>query len=54
MIVTDFEGREPSVESDVAYLERVGGEWRLAQPTGALYRAIGNPEPPPTVIAPPG
>ena len=53
MIVTDFEGREPSVESDIAYLERVGGRWRLAQPTGALYRAIGNPELPPEVIAPP-
>lgn len=53
MIVTEFEGREPSVESDIAYLELVGGRWRLAQPTGALYRAIGDPELPPTVIAPP-
>jgi len=53
MITTEFEGREPSVESDIAYLELAGGEWRLAQPTGALYRAIGNPEPPSTVIAPP-
>jgi hypothetical protein len=54
MIVTEFEGREPSVESDIAYLELADGRWRLAQPTGALYRAIGNPELPPTVIAPPG
>ena len=53
MITTEFEGREPSVESDIAYLELVDGEWRLAQPTGALYRAIGNPELPPEVIAPP-
>jgi hypothetical protein len=54
MITTEFEGREPSVESDIAYLELVDGSWRLAQPTGALYRAIGNPELPPEVIAPPG
>ena len=53
MIVTEFEGREPSVESDIAYLELAAGRWRLAQPTGALYRAIGNPELPPEVIAPP-
>lgn len=53
-ITTDFADRdEPSVESDIAYLERVGGRWRLAQPTGAIYRAIGNAEPPPSVIAPP-
>lgn len=53
-ILTEFEDRgEPSVESDIAYLESRGGEWRLAKPTGALYRAIGRPELPPTVIAPP-
>jgi len=53
-IVTEFQDRdEPSVESDIAYLEIRGGEWRLAKPTGALYRAIGRPELPPTVIAPP-
>jgi predicted lipid-binding transport protein (Tim44 family) len=53
-IVTSFADRtEPSVESDVAYLERVAGGWRLAKPTAALYRAIGQPEIPPSVISPP-
>lgn len=53
-IVTSFADRtEPSVESDVAYLERVAGRWRLAKPTGALYRAIGQPDIPPSVISPP-
>jgi hypothetical protein len=53
-IVTSFADRtEPSVESDVAYLERVAGRWRLAKPTAALYRAIGQPDIPPSVISPP-
>lgn len=53
-VLTEFADRgEPSVESDVAYLERRDGEWRLAKPSGVLYRAIGRPELPPTVIAPP-
>lgn len=53
-ILTEFADRdEPSVESDIAYLELSGGEWRLAKPTGALYRAIGRPELPPSVITPP-
>lgn len=53
-IVTGFADRtEPSVESDIVYLERVAGSWRLAKPTGALYRAIGQPEIPPSVISPP-
>ena len=52
--MTSFADRtEPSVESDIAYLERVAGKWRLAKPTGALYRAIGQPEIPPSVISPP-
>ena len=52
-IVTEFADRdEPSVESDIAYLKRVGGRWRLAKPSGAIYRAIGV-EPPPDVIVPP-
>ena len=54
MITTSFADRdEPSVESDIAYLERAGGEWRLAKPPGALYRAVGNAELPPSVIVPP-
>lgn len=53
-IVTQFADRdEPSVESDIAYLELSGGEWRLAKPSGALYRAVGNAELPPSVIVPP-
>lgn len=53
-IVTDFRDRaEPSIESDIAYLAKQGGSWILLKPTGALYRAIGKPEPPPSVIAPP-
>lgn len=52
-IVTSFEEREPSVESDIAYLEQSGEEWRLAQPTSALYRAIGQPKLPLSVISPP-
>lgn len=53
-IVTRFADRtEPSVESDIAYLERDGGDWRLAKASGALYRAIGKPDFPPSVISPP-
>jgi poly-gamma-glutamate synthesis protein (capsule biosynthesis protein) len=53
-IVTDFADRdEPSVEDDIAYLERSGGGWRLAKPSSAIYRAIGRPEPPPGAITPP-
>ena len=53
-IVTQFADRnEPSVESDIAYLERAGGEWRLVKLSGALYRAVGNAELPPSVIVPP-
>ena len=52
--MTDFADRsEPSIESDIAYLELTGGAWRLAKPSAAIYRAIGRAELPPTVIAPP-
>jgi hypothetical protein len=52
-IVTLFRDRtEPSIESDIAYLANQGGRWILLKPTGALYRAVGKPEPPPSVIAP--
>jgi hypothetical protein len=56
-VVTRFADRDqPSVESDIAYLVRDGGRgFRLAQPTGALWRAIGKPDVPPQAIAaPPG
>lgn len=53
-IVTEFADRtEPSIENDIVYMEQVDGEWRLAKPSSAIYRAIGRPEPPPDVISPP-
>jgi hypothetical protein len=42
-----------SVEDDVVYLERVGGRWLLAKPSGTLYRAVGYPEPPLRALSPP-
>jgi hypothetical protein len=42
-----------SVEDDVVYLERIGGRWRLAKPSGTLYRAVGYPEPPLRALSPP-
>lgn len=54
LIVTYFADRsEPSIESDIAYLELAGGDWRLAKPSGALYRAIGRPQLPASIITPP-
>jgi hypothetical protein len=42
-----------SVEEDVIYLDRVGGEWLLAKPSATLYRAVGYPEPPLRAFSPP-
>ena len=42
-----------SVEDDVIYLERRGGRWLLAKPSGTLYRAIGYPQPPLSAFTPP-
>jgi hypothetical protein len=42
-----------SVEDDVIYLERVAGRWRLAKPSGTLYRAVGYAEPPLRAFSPP-
>jgi hypothetical protein len=42
-----------SVEDDVIYLEKLGGSWRLAKPSGTLYRAVGYLEPPLRAYAPP-
>jgi hypothetical protein len=54
-VVTEFADREePSVEDDVIYLERGGGGWTIAKPSSTLYRAIGTPDVPPDVLAPPG
>lgn len=54
-IVTNFADRtEPSIEDDIIYLRRAdGGDWLIAKPSSALYRAIGA-EPGPEVIVPPG
>jgi hypothetical protein len=42
-----------SVEDDVIYVERVGGRWQLAKPSGTFYRAVGYPEPPLRSLSPP-
>jgi hypothetical protein len=54
-VVTEFADREePSVEDDVIYLERDDAGWAIAKPSSTLYRAIGTPDVPPDVLAPPG
>ena len=54
-VVTEFADREePSIEEDVVYLERRDGGWLIAKPSATLYRAIGAPDVPPEVLAPPG
>jgi hypothetical protein len=54
-VVTEFADREePSVEDDVIYLERRGDGWTIAKPSSTIYRAIGAPDVPPDVLAPPG
>jgi hypothetical protein len=53
-VVHHFSDRKyVSVEDDVIYLERLGGRWRLAKPSGTLYRAVGYPQPPLRAFAPP-
>ena len=42
-----------SVEDDVIYLERSGGRWLLAKPSGTLYRAVGYESPPLGAFTPP-
>ncbi len=42
-----------SVEDDVIYLQRVGSSWRLAKPSGTLYRAVGYSSPPLDALGPP-
>jgi hypothetical protein len=42
-----------SVEDDVIYLERTGGRWLLAKPSGTFYRAVGYAQPPLRAFAPP-
>ena len=50
--VTFADRGAPSVEDDVIYLERKGGNWIVAKPSATFYRAIGA-EPPQSAIAPP-
>ena len=45
--------REPTIEDDIVYLTRVGGRWLVAKPSATLYRAIGDTDVPPSVLAPP-
>lgn len=50
----DFSDRpEPSVEEDVVYLDRAGGEWLIAKASPTIYRAVGYPEPPLQALTPP-
>ena len=46
--------REPTIEDDIVYLVRSGERWLVAQPSLTLYRAIGEADPPPSVLSPPG
>jgi hypothetical protein len=53
-VVTDFADRkEASVEDDLIYLVRRGGEWVIAKPSSTLYRALAIPDVPPDVLEPP-
>ena len=57
-ITTEFADRDvPSLESDIVFLEPVGkGErktYRLMKAPGSLWRAVGQPDIPPSVITPP-
>jgi len=54
-VVTRFADRDqPSIEDDLIYLVETGGGWRIAKPSSTLYRAVGKPQAPPQVLAPPG
>ncbi len=44
---------QPSIEDDVIFLRSAGDGWRIEQPSVTLYRAIGVPDPPPSVFAAP-
>lgn len=44
---------QPSIEDDVIYVKRSGGDWLIEQPSITIYRAIGTPDPPPSILAPP-
>jgi len=44
---------QPSIEDDVVYLAHSGGSWLIEKPSVTVYRAIGTPDPPPSVLAAP-
>ena len=53
-VVHHFSDRKyVSVEDDTIYLERAAGRWRLAKPSGTLYRAVGYESPPLEAFRPP-
>lgn len=57
-ITTHFADRgEPSIESDIAFLEPVdpgrNPDYRLMKAPGSLWRAVGQPDIPPSVVTPP-
>ena len=45
--------KNPSVEDDVVFLERMGDRWLVSQADATLYRAVGYPEPPLGAYTPP-
>ncbi len=45
--------REPTIEDDIIYLTRSGDRWLIAKPSLTLYRAVGDPDPPPSALAAP-
>lgn len=45
--------REPTIEDDIVYLDRVGDSWLVAKPSATFYRAVGIAEFPPSVLTPP-
>jgi hypothetical protein len=53
-IVDRYAGNpQPSIEDDVVFLARTGGHWLIQKPSVTIYRAIGTPDPPPSVLAAP-
>jgi hypothetical protein len=53
-VVHDFsDRRQPSLEEDVIYLDRLRDRWLLAKPSATLYRAVGYAEPPLRAFTPP-
>ncbi len=53
-VTTEFADRaEPSIEDDLVFLVRDGGDWLIAKPSSILYRAVGIADVPPTVLTPP-